>query len=69
MPEGDPNKLFFNIYADGTKSNTVGFVVTKQVEGVNIKDILYGSINSIVNGDKTVDQWRTDLIEAVKKFN
>lgn len=68
MSESDDNFLFYNIYADGTKSNTAGFKVTEPVEGVNIKDILYANIDSIVNKDLTVEAWQAQIVEAVAKF-
>ncbi len=69
IPEGDANQVFYNIYADGVKSNTVGFASREAVPGFEISDILYETVNSVVNGDKTVDEWYEGVIEAVEKHN
>lgn len=69
MADGDANLIYYGIYADGAKSNTVGFGATEPVEGVNIFDVLYENVNAVVNGDKTVDQWYTEVTEAIALFN
>lgn len=69
IPEGDEKLIYYNIYSDGVKSNTVGFGATEPVEGVNIFDILYENVNSVVNGDKTVDEWYNEVVEAIALFN
>ena len=69
IPEGDDNQIFFNIYADGAKSNTVGFASREAVPGFEIADALYETVNSVVIGDKTVDEWYNGVIEAVEKHN
>lgn len=61
--EGE-NKLMYGIYDSGDIKPAMGaFAMTEAVEGVSMADSLYGTINSIVSGDKTVEQWK----EAVKK--
>lgn len=72
MSEEDENKLYYSIYDDGAKANAVGFAAKDSVEGVDLtsaEGILYGTVNSVVMGDKTVDEWYNDVIEAVKKYN
>ncbi len=60
--EGD-NKLFYSIYDNGAKAALGNFAATDPVEGVNFADTAFGTVNSLVSGDKTEEQW----IEAVKK--
>ena len=72
MKEGDENVLYYSVYDNGAKSNPVGFVFKDAVEGVDLtspEGILYGTVNEVVNGTKTVDQWYTDVISAVKKYD
>lgn len=72
MADDDENKLYFSIYDNGAKANAVGFAAAEPVEGVDLtsaEGILYGTVNSIVSGDKTVDDWYNAVIEAVKKYN
>ena len=41
------------------------------VEGVTLTGetgILFGSINSVVSGDKTVDEWYNASVDAVQKI-
>lgn len=60
--EGD-NKLFYSIYDSGAKAALGNFAATDPVEGLNFADTIFGTVNSLVSGDKTKEQW----IEAVKK--
>ncbi len=69
MGEGDDNIIYYGIYANGVKSNTVGFVAVETVEGVNISEVLYDTVNSVVNGDKSVDDWYNEVIDAIGRFN
>ena len=72
IPEGSEQHDYYNIYANGAKANAVGFAATEQVEGVNLTDgsgILYGTVNEVVIGEKTVDEWYNEVIEAVKKLS
>ncbi len=64
MLEGD-NKLFYSIYDTGAKAAMGAFATTDPVEGVSMKDALFGTVDSIVSGQKTVEQWK----EAVNKAN
>lgn len=63
------NKLFYSIYENGATAVLGGFATTKPVEGVNMTDTLFGTVNSIVSGDKNVDEWRAAIIEANNKLN
>ncbi len=60
--EGD-NKMFYSIYDNGAKAALGSFAATDPVEGVNFADTVFGTVNSLVSGDKTKTQW----IELVKK--
>lgn len=62
------NKLFYSIYEGGAKAVMGGFAATEPVEGVNMSDTLFGTINSIVTGDKTVDEWRSAVSAAGDKL-
>lgn len=72
MADGDANKLYYSVYDNGAKANAVGFAAAEAIEGVDLTSaggILYGTVNSVVTGDKTVDQWYDSVIEAVKKYD
>ena len=60
--EGD-NKLFYSIYDNGATAVMGGFAATAPVEGVSMADTLFGTVNSIVSGDKTVEEWQA-AVEA-----
>ena len=71
MDDEDPNKAIYTVYDDGTKPAMGGFASAPAVEGVDLQSgqgILFGTINSIVTGDKTVDQWHNEVVEAVEKI-
>ncbi len=59
--EGD-NKIYYSIYDNGAKAALGSFAATDPVEGVNFADTVFGTINSLVSGDKTQEQW----IEQIK---
>ena len=59
------NKLFYSIYDNGAKAGMGGFAATDAVEGVSMADTLFGTVNSIVSGDKTVKDWQ----KAVEKVS
>lgn len=60
--DGD-NKLFYSIYDNGAKAAMGAFATTDPVEGVNISDTVFGSIDSLVTGAKTQKEW----VEAITK--
>lgn len=59
------NKLFYSIYDTGAKAAMGVFATTNPVEGVSMADTLFGTVNSIVSGDKTVKDWQA----AVEKVS
>ena len=59
----DDNKLFYSIYDNGAKAGMGGFAATEAVEGVSMAATLFGTIDSIVSGDKSVSEWQ----ESVEK--
>lgn len=61
-------KLFFSIYDGNVKAALGGFQVVDTVEGVDLKATLFDGINSVASGEKTVDQWHAEVVEAVKKI-
>lgn len=65
--EGD-NKLFYSIYDNGATAVMGGFAATAPVEGVNMLDVLCGTVNSIVSGDKTVAEWQAAVEEVSDKL-
>ncbi len=70
--EDDPNALYYSVYDNGAKANAVGFAAAEAVEGVDLtsaEGILYGTVNSVVNGTKTVDEWYNSVLEAVAKYD
>lgn len=72
MAKEDENKLYYSVYDTGAKANAVGFAAVEPIEGVDLTSadgILYGTVNSVVNGKKTVDQWYNDVIVAVEKYD
>lgn len=71
MNEDDPNKLYYSVYDDGAKAAMGGFQSAPAVEGVDLvsgNGILFGTINSVATGDKTVEQWHQEVVEAVEKI-
>lgn len=64
--------LFYQIYDNGAAGCSVGFKSVDTIEGVDLtsaKGILYGTVDSVMSGDKTADEWYDSVIEAVKKYS
>ncbi|RUS43306.1 carbohydrate ABC transporter substrate-binding protein [Cohnella sp. AR92] len=61
--EGD-NKLFYSIYDNGAKAAMGAFTSTAPVEGVNISDTVFGSIDSLVTGAKKQQDWVSAITKA-----
>ncbi|MEU4791645.1 carbohydrate ABC transporter substrate-binding protein [Micromonospora tulbaghiae] len=60
---------FYQLYEDPNISALVGgFASTPPVEGVDIKGTLFDTANSIISGDKTVEQWQAALNDASEKL-
>ncbi len=64
----EENKLFYSVYENGAKAVMGGFAATEAVEGVSIYNSLFESINSIMTGDKTVEQWKSEIIATSDKL-
>ena len=45
------------------------FIATKPVEGVDMKATLYGQIDSVASGQKSVADWQKSVEEVSQKFN
>ena len=60
----DDNKLFYGIYDNGATAVMGGFASTNPVEGVSMADTLFGTVNSIVSGEKTVADWQAAVEEV-----
>ena len=63
MLTGD-NELFYSIYDTGAKAGMGGFAATDAVEGVSMADELFATVDSIVTGDKTVEEWQAGVEKA-----
>lgn len=64
----EENKLFYSIYENGAKAVMGGFAATEAVEGVSIYNTLFESVNSIITGDKTVEEWRQEIAGVSDKL-
>lgn len=60
--DGD-NKLFYSVYDNGAKAAMGAFATTDPVEGVSISDAVFGTIDSLVTGAKSQQDW----VEAITK--
>jgi len=62
------NKVFYSIYDDDAKVVLGGLENVVSVEGVNLRDTLFGTVDSIVSGDKKVADWQKDIVAATDKL-
>lgn len=52
------NQVYYSVYDNGAKAAIGTFATTAPVEGVNIKQDVCFTMDSVVNGTKTVDDWK-----------
>lgn len=65
----DPLQIeLFKIYDNGALPIMGGFAATNPVEGVNWTDVYLGTIDSVMAGSKTVDDWQKSLEDASDKL-
>ena len=64
----DENKLYYSVFDEGAKTIMGQFAATEPVEGVSITTAFFDTVNSIVSGDKTVDEWRQRVKDASDKL-
>jgi len=65
--EGD-NKVYYSIYDTGAVAVLDAFATTESIEGVTIRSTFYDPINSLVTGDKTIDDWKAQIIKDNDTF-
>ena len=68
MADGDDNKVYYNIYADGAKAALGGFAAAESVEGVSMADVLFENVNAVANKSMTPAQWHASVVDAVAKI-
>lgn len=54
-------QLFYSIYDEGAKAVMGGFATTDPAPGVSIYSSLFDAINSVMSGDKSLDEWISDV--------
>lgn len=66
----ETNAIGMSVLTEGVKTTVVGFASPKNVvEGVNIGAVLFDNIDALMIGDKTVDVWYDEVVDAIAKFN
>lgn len=65
----EDSKLFFSIYSNGAKAAMGGWAAAPAVEGVSIADSLFEAVNSVTNGDLSVEDWQAGVVDAARKIS
>lgn len=60
--EGDA-ALYYSIYDTGAVAVLDAFATTDSIEGVSVRGTFHDPINSLVSGDKTIDEWKAQIIK------
>lgn len=68
MEEGDLNKTFYSIYADGAKAAMGSFAAVESVEGTSMSDVLFEQINAVANKTVSAEAWYESVVDAVSTF-
>lgn len=67
LPEGTTRDCYAASTADNIVTVTGGWVATQPIEGLNMKDAVYGPAYSVNTGDMTVEDWQKQLVETWEK--
>lgn len=62
-------KLFYSVYSNGAKPAVGGWAAAPAVEGVDLKAVFLNSIDSVANGDMTVEEWQNSVVDAVQRIS
>ncbi len=63
------NKLIYSIYeAENTYPALGSFAATDAIEGLELKPVVFGPIDSLLEGTMTKEQWKQDLVDAFARF-
>ena len=65
----DERKPFYDIYSEGAKPALGGWAATTPIEGLTTYDVWFQPINSLVSGDKTMDDYKADILAASVRLN
>lgn len=68
MLTDEDSKLFYSIYDGDTKATMGGFETAPAVEGVSMSSSLYDAINSVANGDISVEEWQKGVVDAASSI-
>lgn len=60
----EADQLFYSVYDNGAKAAMGAFASTDPVEGVSISDAAFQTVNSLVTGDKTEQDWIDAVTQA-----
>lgn len=64
----EERKPFYEIYSQGAKPALGGWAATEPIEGLTTYDVWFQPINSLVSGNKTMEQYKADILEASARF-
>lgn len=67
LPEGITKDSYNLFNIEGIVPVTGTWATTQPIEGLNLKDAVYGPIDSICSGSMAVDEWQTQLVETWEK--
>ena len=62
-------KLFYSVYSNGAKPAVGGWAAAPAVEGVDLKAVFLNSIDSVANGDMTVEEWQNSVVDAIQRIS
>lgn len=65
--EGD-NKMFYGIFDNGVAAVWGGFAPTEPVEGFSMQEALFGTVNRVMTGEITVEDWQAAVEAASDQF-
>lgn len=69
MIKDESQKQIYSVYDGGVKPALGNFQAAPAVEGLNLKKLIFDTIDSVANKDKTVDQWYQEVVDGIVKIS
>lgn len=69
MITDEQQKAFYSIYNEGVQAALGNFQSAPAVEGLTLNSVIFDNINAVANGDKTVDQWHQEVVDAITQIS
>ncbi|WP_243343140.1 carbohydrate ABC transporter substrate-binding protein [Anaerococcus sp. AGMB09787] len=65
----EQSKVYYSVYDDAVKPALGSWAAAPVVEGVDMHKALFDTINSVATGEKTIEEWQNEVVDAATKIH